>query len=1053
MTKMADLSRLQIIAVILVYGFGVPVKAAGHAPSIDEEVLFNRHIRPILSENCFACHGPDEQARQADLRLDTSEGVLAAITSGSHSASTLMDRLTASDPEQKMPPAESGKQLSVHQIDVIRQWIDQGATWQPHWSFILPKRPPVPIVANETWGENTIDTFVLARLRREGFDPSPAANRATLIRRVTLDLTGLPPTSAEVAVFVADTAPDAYERLVDRLLASPRYGERMALDWLDAARYSDTYGYHEDYHRVVWPWRDWVIHALNNNMSFDQFTVEQLAGDLLPNPTNSQLVATGFNRLHGMTSSGIGAEYRVENIVDRVETTATTWLGLTAGCARCHDHKFDPLTQQQFYELYAFFATTSDPALMTGEDVNLPPVVEVVSPPQRTRLDQLDGETANLEEQLARRVDSADADFVRWQADQDPATNLYLSADATAHYTLDDIEGRKALNRVAGGPSGIIHGPGQSRPGYIAGALDFDGETYVDLGDPWNMDRLSPFSYGAWVLAPDNANGAILAKMDDENAYRGFDLYAKDGHVEVHVIHHWPDNALHVKTKDPVEANQWHHIFVTYDGSSRVKGVTLYIDGQSVAVDATYDSLSGTIATDKPLHIGRRNPSGFFTGLIDEVWVYNRQLSHDEVAQLASQNRVADLLAMPAQQRTPEILERLRAYYLENYDRQYRQLTRQLQQAREDQAGIQKSLPTTMVMGELKERPDVFFLNRGQYDQPTHKVHAAVPEWLPSLPAGQSVDRLALAQWLVAPSHPLTARVAVNRFWQIAFGAGIVATAEDFGSQGQPPSHPDLLDYLSVRFVESGWDIKAIMRLIVTSSTYRQSSRATPASIAADPDNRLLARGPRHRLAAEMVRDAALAVSGLLVEHLGGPSVKPYQPAGLWREMVNATYEQDHGAELYRRGLYVYRKRSVPPPNMTAFDAPNHETCTVRRQRTNTPLMALVTLNDPTFVEAARAFAQRLLTEESLQHATPHDRLRTCFRWALSRDPVAAEIQALMQVIKRQQDFYREKPAMADNLLSVGESARDESLDKVQHAAWTVAANVILNMDEFLTKE
>jgi len=753
---------------------------------------------------------------------------------------------------------------------------------QTHWALKTPVRPPLPRVANAAWPRSAIDDFILARLERAGLVPAAEAGRQTLIRRVTLDLTGLPPTPAEVAAFSNDESDDAYENVVDRLLRSRRYGERMAVEWLDAARYSDTYGYHEDLPRVMWPWRDWVINALNDNMPFDRFTVEQLAGDLLPSPTTEQLVATGFNRLHGITSSGIAEEYRVESIVDRVATTATTWLGLTLGCARCHDHMYDELTQREFYEFYAFFATTSDAPLMNRSIVNIAPVVELPTPRQRATLAEITASIERLTQQQAERADHVGPDLATWEAGR-------LVSDS----------------RLPAAPAESVEGEA---------VADVEGEAVADVPD---------------------------------------------------------------------------------------------------------DAAAGTPPAEQPPAV----------------------------------DRTAPLLAVAANERTPEQQQQLQQFFLEDHDPTYRGLTKQISDFEEEKVAIGKRIPSAMIMEELPERPDVFFLNRGQYDQPGETVMAGVPACLPALSSGDRLNRLDLAQWLVDPAHPLTARVAVNRLWQIAFGGGIVATPDDFGVQGASPSHPDLLDYLATEFIASGWDVKSMMHRIVTSATYRQSSLAAPELVALDPDNRLLARGSRHRLAAEMIRDSALAVSGLLVERLGGPSVKPYQPPGLWHEMSHDTYEPDKGENLYRRSLYTYRRRTTPPPNMTAFDAPSGEVCTVRRQRTNTPLMALVTLNDPTFVEAARALAQQILTDQSLADATPDERIRSAFKRALARVPEPLEIDALGEVYRHEIARHEQDSEAAAQLLAVGDSPRDESLDAVEHAAWTVVANVILNTDEFVTKE
>ena len=1033
------------------------------APNAEDRVQFNRDIRPLLAQNCFACHGPDEQAREAELRLDTAEGALAdlggyvAVAPGDVASSALVERISSADPDARMPPPDAGKQLSAEQIELIRRWIAEGAVWQAHWSFIPPERSALPPAIEGAPAENPIDRFVQARLEQEGLTLAANADRATRVRRVTLDLIGLLPTPAEVAAFVDDDRADAYERLVDRLLTSPQYGERMATVWLDAARYSDSFGYHEDWARTMWPWRDWVISAFNDNMPYDQFTTEQLAGDLLPEAAIDQRIASGFNRLHGLTSSGLAEEYRVESVIDRIKTISTVWLGLTVGCAQCHDHKYDPLTQQEFYELFAFFNQGADPAMMPNNSGNVAPMLAYAPTDVRRQIAGQREKIGQLEALLnGRRAESAEpfADWLIQVRDQPPTGATRLGDGLVLYCPLNDSEGTAVHDSVSDKTIGAVVGPAAWTEGRQVGALAFDGEaTYVDLGDAVRFERTDPFSYGAWIYLEGEGGGAALSRMDDANAYRGFDLFLAGRAVEVHIVSQWPSDALHCRMVGEVVPGEWHHVFVTYDGSSQASGIKLYLDGQLSEVNVTQDHLTGTIVTEKPFHIGRRNPSGFFHGRIDDVRVYNRALSAAEVAQVAQLEAIDAILARPETEWTDQQRQTLEHYFLASHDDSWQSWNSEKSDAETAIQELTENLPTVMVMQELDEPRETRFLNRGLYDQPGETVSPGTPSSLPPLPDGAPRNRLGFARWLVDPGHPLTARVAVNQLWQICFGAGLVKTADDFGTQGEFPSHPELLDWLAVEFIDSGWDVKALLRLIVTSQTYQQSSQATPELRVRDPENRLLACGPRYRLPAEMIRDNALAVSGLLIERIGGPSVKPYQPAGLWKEMRNDSYEQDHGSALYRRSLYTYRKRSVPPPSLNAFDAPDRETSCVRRQRTNTPLMALVTLNDPTFVEAARALAQRLLTEGPMANASPEQRFARAFQLTLARDPKPAEAEVFMRVLRRQQSVYAQDQAAAAELITVGESPRDEQLDAAEHAAWTVVANVLLNMDEFLTKE
>jgi len=916
-----------------------------------------------------------------------------------------------------------------------------------HWSFVAPQRPIPPTVDNPAWARNAIDLFVLSRLEREGLSPSAAADRPTLVRRLSLDLVGLPPQPADVDAFLGDRNPGACERLVDRLLASPRFGERLALQWMDAARYADTHGYHEDYHRDMWPWRDWVIGALNDNMPFDRFTIEQLAGDLLPGASNSQVVASGFNRNHGVTASGISEEYRVEYVLDRLRTTGTVWMGLTIGCAQCHDHKYDPLSQEEFYGLFAYFNSITDKGV-ENRSGNVDPLVKAIPPAQLNLERTLSREIGVLERQLQQRADLAGSLVARWeqQLDKDGKKPLKLPSGAVVHCPLDEQQGNRVAAGLADGRTGRVHGQPAWDSGQVAGGLKLDGKTYIDLGDTAGFERTDAFSYGAWVRA--SGGGAIIARMDDAAAYRGWDVYLTGKGVEVHLVHRWPENSVHMISKSPLPSDRWTHVFVTYDGSSRAAGCRLYFNGKLQPVNVTHDKLTGSIRTDKPLHIARRNPGGTLAGAIDDVRIYPRALVPEEVSALAGQDAISPILAIAPERRTKQQRQTLARAYLALHDATYRKIAGRLAGLRSELAAAGTNRPTVMVMQEMKQPRPTFVLLRGQYDQQGVAVKPGVPAFLPPIAADAPANRLGLARWLVDPRNPLTARVAVNRLWQLAFGTGLVRSSEDFGTQGEPPSHPKLLNWLAGEYVRTGWDTKAMLKLIVTSATYRQSSRVTGPLQVRDPDNRLLARGSRHRLPAELIRDAALSAGDLLVEHLGGPSVKPYQPAGLWRETSNRGYTQSGGAALYRRSLYTYWKRSVPPPNMSALDAPNREVCTVRRQRTNTPLMALVLLNDSTFVEAARGLAARVIRQ-----ARPDARARLAFVLVTARVPDADELAVLRDLLAEQSARFRGNPAAAKALLGVGESPRDETLDAVEHAAWTTVCSVILNLDEAITRE
>jgi hypothetical protein len=1030
-------------------------------------VDFGRDIKPILSENCFACHGFDPAQRKADLRLDTPEGAFKALKSGGKAvvandtaASELMKRVIATN-ALRMPPASTGKKLSAEQIELLRRWIEQGARYAAHWAFTAPKQPPVPAVRNRAWPLNPIDRFILARLEKAGLKPSPVADRRTLIRRLTLDLTGLPPTPAEVEGFLGDPAPGAYERLVDRLLASPHYGERMALEWLDLARYADTHGYHIDSHRDMWPWRNWVIGAFNDNKPYDRFVVEQLAGDLLPNPTLDQKIATGFNRNHPINFEGgaIPEEYQTAYVLDRVDTTATAFMGLTMRCAQCHDHKYDPLTQREFYQFYAYFNNIAEQGL-DGQRGNAAPFMKAPTAEQQAQLDSCDRQIAMLDEALKKTAASAAPSLAAWEqrAAGSASSVPAVSTGLVAHYGLDEAGGQ--LLDAAGRPAGTVRGAVNRAPGKFGTALTFDGSTHVDLDTTIDFERTSVFSYGAWVYPTSKEALTVLSRMDDSAGFRGWDLYLGDGKAFAHLISQWEGNALRVNTKQPLDLNRWSHLFVTYDGSSKAKGVRIYVNGKPADLDLTHDKLTGSIRASVPVRIGRRSLAAPFKGSIDEVRIYDRELSAAEVEQLAGFDAIRQILATDAVKRTPGQKETLAKFYLENADEPYRRMSAELSELRKKRTEVDNGIPTTMVMKELETSRPTHILIRGQYDKKGEAVTPGVPACLPAAPPGAPTNRLGLAQWLVDPSHPLTARVAVNRFWQRYFGTGLVRTTENFGVQADPPTHPELLDWLAVSFSRGSgsvpaWDIKAMQRLIVTSATYRQSSAATPELHARDPENRLLARAPRFRLPAELVRDQALAVSGLLVRKTGGPSVKPYQPPGLWEELAFGgdftaqNYVQDHGEALYRRSMYTFWKRTSPPPSLQTFDAPEREFCIVRRSVTNTPLQALVLMNDPTYIEAARKFGERIMTEVT---ALPKDRIRYAYRLAMGRLPKNEEIRPLLEVYNRQLEVFRKEKDGAIKLLSVGESPRNEALDPAELAAWTSVCSVLFNLDEMITK-
>lgn len=1050
---------VQLAVRILVGSAGLLVILLPRWPALaaDRTIEFNRDVRPILSDKCYRCHGTDATAKGIPLRLDSEAAATAdlgdnkhAIVPGNLESSQLVRRITAKDEALRMPPAYSGLKLTEHEIEILRNWIAQGAKWQLHWSFIPPRRYPLPAVKDASWPRNPIDHFVLERLDREGLSPAPEASRETLLRRVSLDLTGLPPTPAEIDGFLKDKSGSAYERVVDRLLASPRYGERMAARWLDAARYADTNGYQFDGERFMWRWRDWVIEAFNRNQPFDQFTVEQIAGDLLPNSTVEQKIATGFNRNHrANTEDGIiPEEYAVEYVVDRVETTSTVFLGLTLGCARCHNHKYDPFSQKEFYQLFAYFNNVPERgrAMKFG---NSPPLVVAPTREQQRTLLQLDERMQAIEDFLRQRKASIDEAQAAWESQLSNEELRYWAPTAglEAAYRFES----EASTLSGGGSLPLV-------AGRIGRAASFDGKAFFNAGEIAGFDIEDQFTLAAWVYADSTPDGSVVTRMVDNPKGKGYGLHLDQGKVQVNLTSNWVNDAIRLETDDALTARRWNHIVVTYSGSRMAEGVRVYINGQPAKVSVQLDTLYRPFRNDGPFKDPLRIGSGWgperrFRGLIDDVRVYARILNPEELSALAQGIPLNLIAKKPATQRDKIEKFQLRSYFLETKaPAEIKDAWNRLTALRQEREKLERSFPTVMAMAERPEPRDTFFLIRGAYDSPGEKITAGVPAVLPPLPAGSSNNRLGFARWLVHPENPLTARVTVNRLWQMLFGTGLVKTAEDFGLQGEWPSHPELLDWLATELIRSGWDLKGVLKLIVTSATYRQSSKAAPELLQRDPENRLLARGPRFRLPAEILRDQALFAAGLLVEKRGGPSVKPYQPAGVWEDLTmdDVSYHQGKGADLYRRSLYTFWKRTVAPPMMANFDSALRESCVVRETRTNTPLQALNLMNDVTFLEAARFVGQRMMKEGGSELPA---RLGYGFRLVAGREPTPAEVQVLRDNYQYHLDYFEENAGKVSTFLSQGESPPDASLNPRELAAYAAVASMLLNLDETVTKQ
>jgi len=1006
-------------------------------------VLFNRDVRPILSDTCFPCHGFDSGKRKADLRLDIPEGATAlhhghqAIKGGDLAASELWRRVTSTDPKVMMPPPTSGKKLKAEQIPILREWIQEGGVYQKHWAFVAPVRPDPPAVKKTDWPRNDIDRFILATLEAKQLDPSPEANKETLLRRVTLDLTGLPPTPAEVDAFLADQEPGAYERVVDRLLASPRYGEQMARYWLDVARYGDTHGLHLDNERAIWPYRDWVVNAFNSDLPYDQFTIWQLAGDLLPNPTREQQVASGFNRCNVSTSEGgaIDEEFQVRYAVDRVATTSTAWMGLTMGCAVCHDHKLDPITQKEFYEVFAIFNNISEKA-MDGNALLPPPGMQLPTPEQATEVSDFDTQLKDLDAKLHQAITTLDytdpatitnrpkpeAKELVWVEDDFPPNAKIEQEQATKWVSHDEgpvLSGQRSLRSSAKGLHQVYFKEGAEPLTIQAGDKVF-AYVYLDPKDPPKAIMLQYHSH----------NWDHRANWGDLDAIP----YGNKNTPEKLDMGSLPETGKWVRLE--VEARA-----LDLKPGAKVSGLSFtQFDGTA------YWDKAGLLSSNDPA----QNPAISFA-----AWTrIERRLGDKSEAP----EHIKEILKKEPDKLESADQDKLRDYFLTSAYKDPQSLLdpirSDIKAARMKREELDKKITATMVSKELEKPRPSWILTRGQYDKHGEPVGPGVPAILPPLPKSDVTNRLTFAKWLVEPEHPLTARVTVNRFWQQFFGIGIVKTAEDFGTRGEWPSHPELLDWLATEFMGSGWDAKHIVKLIVTSATYRQDSRVTPHQFEIDPENRLLARGPRFRLDAEELRDEALYVGGLLNLEMGGRGVRPYQPPGIWEAVGYTTsntekYTQDHGDALYRRSLYIFWKRTAPPPTMITFDAPSREACRARRERTNTPLQALITLNDPQYFEAARHLGYRMMHEGGTEEAA---RLRYGFKLATGRSPCDSECNVLEESLAAQKAHYGADPEAAKKTISVGESPVPDDVPPTELAAYTMVANLILNLDEVLTR-
>ena len=1191
----------------------VSASAAGKPAGAPGKIDFNRDIRAIFSDNCFTCHGPDDKERKAKLRLDRKEDAFKpaksgdyAIVPGDLAKSKLIERITSKDPDEVMPPPKTGKKLTAQQIELFKRWIQEGAKFEGHWAFAKPERPALPAVKDAKWTRNEIDRFVLARLEKEGLKPSSEADKVTLIRRVTLDLTGLPPTPAEVDAFLADKSKDAYEKVVDRLLKSPRYGEHMAKYWLDAARYADSHGYHIDSERSMWKWRDWVVDAFNQNKPYDQFTIEQLAGDLLPEPTADQKVASGYVRANMSTGEGgaIEQEYQCKYTFDRVETTSTIWLGLTLTCARCHTHKYDPIKHSEYYGLYAFFNNLNE-SIMDGNKPNPDPFMKLPTVEQSKRQEELKKLMAGGQKKIDAPAPELDVAQAAWETKWHeklsagwttllPVSVVSTVSNGATFRVLEDATvlaegnnpesdvheiivpvkqaGSIAALRLEALPHESLPKKGSSRAeDGVFRLSEFEaeiiaptkpekdwkeGDKAAETKDAKKEEAPKPkkLKFTQAVATAAAANREI-DKAIDGKADTGWGvepsastepqtaLFAlaepvkveKDSELRVRLryeaskskraIGHFrlaaAQNDELVQLLNPPKAEPWQvigpfkteglrHGFTNVfepekeiDLKKTFAGVREEIkwsakadfeDGKNNLLVQDLHGIHGAyylyrtlkVPAARKLELSLRADDALKLWVNDKLVVERAEekagdgLMRVTVDLKSGENKlllkvvtvqgaayftfnrnlgdadavpadIAAVLATTKKLNGPQATK-VRNFYRREHSSEFKRVFDEMDNWRQEDGAIEKAIPVTMVAKEMEKQRETFILMRGEYDKKGDKVQPGVPAILPPLPVGTPTNRLGLAKWLMDPSHPLTARVTVNRFWQQYFGVGFVKTTEDFGMQGDHPSHPELFDWLATEFVRTGWDVKQLQRLILTSATYRQTSKASPQLRARDPENRLLARGPRFRVDAEVVRDMALAIGGLLNERRGGKAVKPYEPSGLWEAVSfnnSQKYVPDKDDNQYRRSLYTYWKRQSPPPNMMLFDAPTREYCVVRRPRTNTPLQALALMNDLQFVESSRAFAQRTLTDGG---KSVGDRIGYAFRLATSRKPGADEVKVLKEVLEQQLAEFGRDQAAAEKLLGVGNFKGADSLDRIELAAWTTVASMILNLDETVTK-
>jgi hypothetical protein len=1045
----------------------IPAEKPSEAKAaLPEVVSFNEHIQPILSEYCYHCHGPDAGTRKPDkepLRLDIEEDAfqirdsgLPVIIKGNPAESEIVKLMRSKDKSEVMPPPESHKEMMPHEIALVEKWIEQGAVYEGHWSYqpVVRVEPP----ANE-WSQKPIDAFIHEKLEAAGLQPNEPEDPRRFHRRLSLDLTGLPPEPASTDAFVSAYQKDADAAVAaeaERMLQTITSAEHFTRHWLDAARYADTHGIHIDNYRAIWPYRDWVIRAFHANMPWDQFTIEQIAGDLLPTPSLDQRIATGFLRSLSTTGEGgaIPEEYEAIYAADRVDTMAAIWLGMTASCAACHDHKFDPLSTKEFYQLTAFFRNNTMKAL-DGNNANHPPSIFAPIPEDRETFDSLQTKISGVEKRIQSQKASAKDDFKIWLTSE--ATRGRREVDSTLSLHLP-------LTEVSGKIKGMVDGVEKewtAEPNRIDGPLGkavVVSDTPIELGDIGNFTRNDKITYGGFVWFEGQPTGSVIAKIDPSQNFRGWDLWFEDGKPGAHVIDSWDKSASKIQTAAKLGPKKWYHIMVVFDGAqSGHQSLSLYIDGKKTGAKIYPNTVGGNIVTETPLTLGSRgNGDAKVTTKValQDFRLYRRLLGEDEIARLANSQMIEEWAALPDDKRNEKQNQALFEHYITSVNTKSLELLAERDKLLAEDKTLRDRGSMTLVYEEKKNSPPfAHVLTRGAYTDKGEKVFPETPAILPPMPEGSPKDRLGLAKWLNDPNNPLPARVTMNRLWYYFFGTGIVETNGDFGIMGARPTHPKLLDWLAAEFVDNGWDFRHMVKTIVTSDTYRQAGHVSPEKLEADPANRLLARGPRTRLDAEQIRDLALASAKLLSPKVGGAPVKPYQPEGVWSAVAmpqsnTKDYKQDSGESLYRRSMYTFWKRTAAPPTMEILNAPSREVFCVARERTNTPLQALALMNDPQFVEAARALAAHAILETK----TFDQRLDMISLRLLNRQLNDDERATVKATYNEAEAHYRAHPDQATAAISIGETPVDQTLPAIELAAWALVANQLFNLDETVTR-